>query len=1018
MRKAAFPWSDNYLSDSACAEIIEKIVRIDIAFSKKQNDSKLWYNSKTFSSQESIKEDAVNAQKKYDIILSAFKHQVNKVPIDYLKDEECHIPYFNFKKAGNNSEEVELDSLKEWTCKEIKNNFPLKEFENFRSVQQFLSENIVFKTTIIRQILVFPNFTQAGFGSFCIVALSDTVEKDDSIFKLLFEVNKVSYEIAIEEFGTLVRNESIKSAVAAIMSRNMSHNLGSHYLYYTKASLEKLSTNARSNGPYVRGAAKVLSYIQGRMDYLATIVANDKYPYGSVNFKSQIWDELTIDDFSKRHYGNCPNNEFVNNIENSRKATIHAQKEIDKLANLLNGISNLEDDAEITLKRKSVEQKIAELYRQLKKIDQKGSYNRTTNYLLANLIRSENYSRPDVISKVNEYRPLLLYVSLWDDNTNCYNLFKGDNDIDIMERERFLKDTLSKINLALPGGTMSCHAFYNILENFIRNSAKYSWTGQNVEELVFTVALKIDYDKKIVTCTIYDNKHDALKSRDTKHMKTLLEDLTTRLRCHTNVLGANYSVDKANKGLKEMLFSAVWLKANESDQSFADIISKIEDASPKSKIKLIKKYAFEFISVDDEGIETADSDYANIALRIILPLFTQVESLDTKRIRNLKELVKLHTDVIEISNDILPALKHLRPHESIFPRFYLDENEFVLDNVIKMCPFSQVYPPKISEDSERESLLAAYKLYQSIRNNLSDINSFKIKMGSFEEPGFSSTLDPGKQIYFSTHLSTQSTIKDIRSLVGRFAYVDTISGNNFTKTLEGLFSAGLENNYYKSCADLYLALKIKEAALTRISIIDERLFNNIRWNVYLKKKRGDYDSSARMDIRSTAMELSMKNIRVLNFLEKSRPGNNESAAKTIDAFPYLYGNQFYPTGPFAKYPDATNFLSIHLGLIEKMLKSKKMESVLGPMGQKPFSNTRINKLMDEIKKTFGCGDSHKIHISIHSGRGNFSQELEGPLKEYPFISLASLENAFNNSKFLLSQLFYNTIYIGKGEVNH
>lgn len=205
-----------------------------------------------------------------------------------------------------------------------------------------------------------------------------------------------------------------------------------------------------------------------------------------------------------------------------------------------------------------------------------------------------------------------------------------------MERERPLKETLSPINLALPGGTISCHAFYNILENFIRNSAKYSWTGSDAKELIFTVALKIDYEKKIVTCTICDNKHDALKSRDTRHKKTLLEDLTTRLRCNTNILGANYSVDKANKGLKEMPFSAVWLKTNEFDQSFADIVAKIEDASPQNKIGIIKKYAFEFISVDDGGFETIDKEKANLALRIILPLFTQVESLDSMKILNLK----------------------------------------------------------------------------------------------------------------------------------------------------------------------------------------------------------------------------------------------------------------------------------------------------------------------------------------------------------------------------------------------
>ena len=70
--------------------------------------------------------------------------------------------------------------------------------------------------------------------------------------------------------------------------------------------------------------------------------------------------------------------------------------------------------------------------------------------------------------------------------------------------------------------------------------------------------------------------------------------------------------------------------------------------------------------------------------------------------------------------------------------------------------------------------------------------------------------------------------------------------------------------------------------------------------------------------------------------------------------------------------------------------------------------------MQILKEFF---DSPDLYISIHSGRGNFSKELEGPLAPYPFISLSALENAFNNSKYLLAQIFYNTVYIGKGLAN-
>ena len=62
-------------------------------------------------------------------------------------------------------------------------------------------------------------------------------------------------------------------------------------------------------------------------------------------------------------------------------------------------------------------------------------------------------------------------------------------------------------------------------------------------------------------------------------------------------------------------------------------------------------------------------------------------------------------------------------------------------------------------------------------------------------------------------------------------------------------------------------------------------------------------------------------------------------------------------------------------------------------------------------------EKNRYFISVHSGRGNFSAELEQSLDMYPFISMAALENVYENSKYLLSQLFYSTIYIGKGVAN-
>ena len=95
------------------------------------------------------------------------------------------------------------------------------------------------------------------------------------------------------------------------------------------------------------------------------------------------------------------------------------------------------------------------------------------------------------------------------------------------------------------------------------------------------------------------------------------------------------------------------------------------------------------------------------------------------------------------------------------------------------------------------------------------------------------------------------------------------------------------------------------------------------------------------------------------------------------------------------------FVSIHLGLLDKYPKEKDV-------------------VEDFIKKQFQKEDDcHRLpFVTIHSGRGNFSSELDKKLKDYPFISLSALESALNNSKYLLSEFFNNINYYGKGNLNH
>ena len=135
----------------------------------------------------------------------------------------------------------------------------------------------------------------------------------------------------------MINLHSTKSAIAAIMSRNVSHNLGSHVIYYIKNAIqgfEQLQTSPSLaelerteegkfelrvlksfkkefeivieqdkavKAPFLRGLIRFLNYIQERHDFIAT-VSSDYIPYvGSVNFKDFIFDVILPDKRIGRH---------------------------------------------------------------------------------------------------------------------------------------------------------------------------------------------------------------------------------------------------------------------------------------------------------------------------------------------------------------------------------------------------------------------------------------------------------------------------------------------------------------------------------------------------------------------------------------------------------------------------------------------------------------------------------------------------------------------------------------------
>lgn len=747
-----------------------------------------------------------------------------------------------------------------------------------------------------------------------------------------------------------IQKESLKSAVSAIMTRNMSHNLGSHYLHYTKAQLEQLAKKGGEFGPDIRGAARVMGYMQGRMDYLATLISGDRYPYGCVNFKSQIFDELTIDDFSKRHFetsgisydGLYP---ILDLLEDAQNEINNDQLKEDDLGKLLYEIHNLVNDA---LKNKS--------------------HNRTTNFLLSNLILSENFTRPDILddnsSSNNDLRIIALQVllDLKDKNEEIFTgVFTGlPNKKD---NEENIKRKLSEVNIAIPGGVMSSHAFFNIVENFIRNSAKYLQTDFSKSGNL-TITIKITEINGYYEFTLFDDKQNANKKQPDTN-KSLLDDLLDKIS-NLRILDDNNALDKKDKGFKEMLFSALWLRSymyqnitnNDLPQSYEEVLVKIQSADIAERFKLIKLYGFELLAVDDDG-NVSQENNANLALRFSLPKFspkTFMALSDNDLHINLSNLLHIYADVAIVDTkqytDFVDKLNDKRIAE--------DKDTYEEDMIV----------PRLLKSENKLSNIEALEKVVYARFG-KEFDSYEIVSGSSENDKLSTPLADNKKIYFQRHLSTQDNIERYKG----YAYADSVSGGNYTITLFDIYERWAEEGRDTKSEDYYHILKIKESALTRITIIDERFFK-------------------KMQEQKLETELACKNIRVMNY--------NDSMFEKTEITELLEGNEFN------NHENHTHFLSIHLGIIEKIIKNvdlfKKIEK----------NTEKVRLLMKMIKEHFGP----KVFISIHSGRGNFSAELEDSLDMYPFISMAALENAYENSKYLLAQLFYSTVYIGKGVANH
>jgi len=267
-------------------------------------------------------------------------------------------------------------------------------------------------------------------------------ERVNYIFLLL---KMLADQISRRDMIQIAMKESLRSAVAAIMARNMSHNIGSHVLFYL----------SKHDSFY--------KYLQNRMDFVAEISTTEP-----------TW----------------------------------------------------------THRMKLIEDIIRPFVNQVKMLD--------------NIAKSEELTAFKIDIRV--HLPSFQYLFSVGETKNLYQTKKSDGTLILFEEKT------PDLELDLPHGVIGCHAFYSILENFIRDTIRHSTSeiekilqsNQNLEIIIETE----HYSEELIKIVIKNNLRNY-SSKAYKNIKFFLNE---------SFIGNKGELIKSGWGQKEMKICSGWLR--------------------------------------------------------------------------------------------------------------------------------------------------------------------------------------------------------------------------------------------------------------------------------------------------------------------------------------------------------------------------------------------------------------------------------------------------------------------------
>jgi signal transduction histidine kinase len=776
-------------------------------------------------------------------------------------------------------------------------------------------------------------------------------------------------------YAKLALKSSIKSAVASIMSRNMSHNLGSHVLSNLKGELDDIGNlfkntldDSNCNIPFkskhLFGLKWFINYLQERQDFIATVGGFENQTFMPVNFKTFVFDGLLPDHQYQRHQTN---------------QNLNAHK----------------------------------------------------NYLLEYIIKSENVKRDRIIIKFKSFDSS-------EHTKSTINDYKE----------------LTQLNVSFPGGIVGRQAFFSIFENIIRNAAKHCEIKGNLE-------IKLDtpddgnYDaNEYIKFTITDNL-GTFKTAHSKISMALSEPIFD-----------DNTEKQENKGIKEMKISAAWLRGiqlEDIDNYKEEIdndgiikrpniltISESEDSSLQYVFYLLKpkELVIYLTNVDDIVLNISDDElisFNKFGIDIISPEYFQ-----NRRNYNLRHSLF----VIQQENEILHNKNKKDGNiQKYFNQRRLDIPTKTLVEIIQ------------KHRTEPEGLITAFwKIYLKLDQNPTPFIDFRpVKVEDtykFEKFRTIINSDPKKykfrdiNLLFNHHNDSERTFNQFRSekpeLFSGLHFLEGISGGNSTEQLTSRIEKS-ELFFYK----------LLESCVADVVILDERLWNTNSKTDITEVSRilngplfnqdmldeinmiEDVDEWAKKIL--TKLEIPESDLSTIKTYFRARfekffldtimnSFDSKTVQKSIDVckkendYKYwlyrkknveivniifnktkenqfcFYNLNFDNIGEYTmennlklnlslnKY--SHKIISIHQGIIDKIQNFLKIEN--GKNNDRNGSKDAITIINEALPENF-------IKV-IHSGRGKPSVEIP---HGFHFVPYASLESAFYDCKFSLTDLLFN-----------